>query len=63
MIFVAASYCFDLPKWTCPFCRIARNMGYEYSNTVSNPATNTFGIMAINKDAKEIVSRFEEPLT
>lgn len=50
-----ASYCFDLSKWSCPYCKKAKGLGYEYAANFSNPKTNTFGIITVNKAKKEIV--------
>ncbi|OXA39301.1 Lipase [Folsomia candida] len=57
-----AAYCFDIPAWTCPYCRKAQSLGYDFHAQVYNKAASTLALIAVNKSLKEVVVTFRGTL-
>lgn len=53
-----SAYCLDVADWKCDYCAKAAALGYTYSSTFVNASTKTFGFIAVNSAAKEIVVAF-----
>ncbi|XP_021966037.1 lipase [Folsomia candida] len=57
-----AAYCFDIPAWTCPYCKKSQSFGYEFHSQIVNKEANTLAFIAVNKDLKEIVVSYRGTL-
>ncbi|XP_021966035.1 feruloyl esterase A [Folsomia candida] len=56
-----AAYCFDIPAWTCPYCKKAQSFG-EFHSQIVNKEANTLAFIAVNKELKEIVVSYRGTL-